>query len=404
MTHTADVLIVGGSVAAVRAAEAITRHAPELSVTLASDDPHLPYERPPLSKIALTDSLDLAELTYPSVAGLREHGVRFELNTRVTNLDVTSRRVGTSGGDIDYGAVVLAIGCEPILPPMFRDLPNVFVLRRFGDAADLRAAVSDRSRSVAVIGAGFIGGEFAATLAKDGRDVTIVDLAERPLGRFGDLVAAEYAALHRDRGVTLELGDGVVGVEDSVDARVLRLASGRTVPADVILVGIGVRPATQWLEPSGLTLGNGILCDATLRAADRVFAAGDVVQWPNGRFDATMRIEHWTNAAEHGRVAGINAANTVSDLPSIECATVPYFWSDQHGVRIQFAGFLTGSEEVVESREDGGSLFVYRKGDTVTGVIAFERRAEFVKLRALLRRPTLWKAVQPMLPAGAVSM
>ena len=401
MTDATDVLIVGGSVAAVRAAEAITRHAPDFAVTVVSDEPHLPYERPPLSKIALGDSLDLAALTYPSVKVLRDHGVDFRLDTRVTGVDVAGRRVSATGGEISYGAAILATGCEPIFPPMFRMLPNVFVLRRFQDAAALRRAVSDPTVSVAVIGAGFIGGEFAATLAKAGRPVTIVDLATKPLGRFGDAVAAEYAALHETSGVTLVLGDAVVGVEDTDGGRVLTLASGATVPADVILVGVGVRPTTAWLEDSGLTLDNGVVCDATLRAADRVYAAGDLVTWPNGRFGATMRIEHWTNAAEQGRTAGINAANAVTGLPPVECVTVPYFWSDQHGVRIQFSGFLRGDEDITENRGPGGSLYLYTRGSTVTGVLAFERRAEFVKLRAMLRRETTMDAALGVIPVGA---
>lgn len=401
MTAATDVLIVGGSVAAVRAAEAISRHAPQVQVTMVSDEPHLPYERPPLSKIALGESLDLDALTYPSVATLRDHGVEFRLNTRVTALDVGGRKVTTTDGDIAYGAAVLATGCEPIFPPMFRDLPDVFVLRRFQDAADLRSAVADRSKSVAVIGAGFIGGEFAATLAKDGRPVTIVDLDPKPLGRFGDPVASKYAALHRDCGVTLVLGDAVTGVEDAAGGRVLRLASGATISADVILLGIGVRPSTGWMENSGLTLDNGIVCDSTLRAADRTYAAGDVVTWPNGRFGATMRIEHWTNAAEHGRTAGINAANAVTGQAPLDCVTVPYFWSDQHGVRIQFSGFLTGAEEIVECPGPGGSLYLYTRGDTVSGVLAFERRAEFVKLRAMLRRETAVSAALEVVSVGA---
>ena len=401
MSTTTDVLIVGGSVAAIRAAETITRHAPDLGVTIVSYEAHPPYERPPLSKIGLGDDLDLAALTYPSVADLRARGVELALNTRATALDVAGRRVVTSNGEVEYGAVVITTGCDPIFPEMFRGLPDVFALRRFQDAQALRAAVSDHTKSVAVIGAGFIGGEFAATLVKDGRDVTIVDLAEKPLGRFGDQVAAAYAALHRESGVTLRLGDAVVGVEDSSDGRVLRLAGGDTVPADVILVGIGVRPSTEWLENSGITLNNGVECDAHLRAADRVYAAGDLVRWPNGRFGTSMRVEHWTNAAEQGRVAGTNAANTVSGLPPVECVTVPYFWSDQHGVRIQFSGFLTGAEEIVASKEPGGSLFVYKLGDTVTGVLAFERRAEFVRIRAMLRRETRWETVQGMLPVGS---
>ncbi|WP_285189178.1 FAD/NAD(P)-binding oxidoreductase [Rhodococcus sp. MEB041] len=401
MSAETDVLIVGGSVAAIRAAEAISRHAPAVRVTMVSDEPHLPYERPPLSKTALDGTLDLSALTYPSVAGLREHGVEFVTDTRVTSLDVESRTVSTTAGDITYGAAILATGCEPIFPPMFRQLPDVFVLRRFQDAVALRAAVADRRKSVAVIGAGFIGGEFAATLATVGRPVTIVDLATKPLGRFGDPVASEYAALHRDSGVTLVLGDAVTGVEDAEPGRVLRLASGATVPADVILLGIGVRPSTGWMENSGLTLDNGVVCDSTLRAADGVYAAGDVVTWPNGRFGATMRIEHWTNAAEQGRAAGINAANAVTGLAPIDCVTVPYFWSDQHGVRIQFSGFLRGDEEIIECPGPGGSLYLYAGGDTLHGVLAFERRAEFVKIRAMLRRETTVGAARDILSVGA---
>lgn len=401
MSTTTDVLIVGGSVAAIRAAETVARRAPGLSVTIVSDEAHAPYERPPLSKVGLGDNLDLETLTYPSVADLRARGVEFALDTRATALDVNGRRVVTSNGDIEYGAVVVTTGCEPILPDMFRELPDVFTLRRFSDAEALRAAVSDRTTSVAVIGAGFIGGEFASTLAKGGRDVTIVDLAEKPLGRFGAQAAAVYADLHRDSGVTLRLGDAVVGVENSSAGRVLRLADGDTVAADVILVGIGVRPSTEWLDSSGVTLNNGVVCDVHLRAADRVYAAGDVVCWPNGRFGTSMRVEHWTNAAEQGRVAGTNAANAVSGLPPVECATVPYFWSDQHGVRIQFSGFLTGAEDIVESRAPSGSIFVYKLGNTVTGVLAFERRAEFVKLRGMLRHETSWDAVQGLLPVGS---
>lgn len=395
---TTDVLIVGGSVGAIRAAETIARHAPDLDVTIVSDEANPPYERPPLSKVSLADDLDLAALTYPSVTDLRARGVTFSLNTRATALDVAGRRVVTTNGDLEYGAVVIATGCEPIFPDMFRGLPDAFVLRRFQDARALRAAVADRTKSVAVVGAGFIGGEFAATLAQGGRKVTIVDLADKPLGRFGDQVSVDYAALQRKSGVTLRLGEAVVGVEDTRNERVLRLAGGDTVAADVILVGIGVQPSTEWLESSGIPLGNGIACDTQLRTADRVFAAGDVVRWPNARFGTTMRVEHWTNAAEQGRIAGINAANAVSGLLPVECVTVPYFWSDQHGVRIQFSGFLTGAEEIVESREPGGSMFVYKLGDIVTGVLAFERRAEFVKLRAMLRRETRWDTVRDLLP------
>ncbi|XVQ09646.1 NAD(P)/FAD-dependent oxidoreductase [Spirillospora sp. CA-255316] len=400
MPARADVVIVGGSVAATRAAETVARHAPQLSVTVVSDEPNEPYERPPLSKVGLAEPLELEALTYPAVARLREHGVRFALDTRAVGLDLEGRKVFTSGGDVEYGALVVATGCEPIVPPLFSGHQDVYPLRRLEDAAALRAAVADPATAVAIVGAGFIGGEFAGTLAEEGREVALIDLADKPLGRFGDAVADAYVALHRSNGVALHLGKAVIDIVHHGGRRELVLDGGARIPADVVLLGVGVRPSTDWLEDSGLKLDNGIVCDATLRAADGVFAAGDAVRWPNARFGATMRIEHWTNAAEQGRVAGLNAANTLLGLPGGECANVPYFWSDQHGVRIQFAGHRTGEEEIIEHRDENGALFLYRLGDELTGVLAFERRAQFVKLRAMLRSRLMWEAAADA--AGAV--
>jgi NADPH-dependent 2,4-dienoyl-CoA reductase/sulfur reductase-like enzyme len=386
-----DIVIVGGSVAATRAAEAVAKHAPALSITVLSDEPHPPYERPPLSKVRLDDPLDLGALTYPVVERLREHGVAFALGARAERLDVAAHTVFTARGPIDYGAAVVATGCEPIVPPLFQGLDDVFSLRSFEDAVSLRRAVADPARSVAIVGAGFIGGEFAATLAKQGREVALIDLDPKPLGRFGDPVAEAYASLHTRAGVTLHLGNAVVDVVQGTRGRALRLYDGTVVPADVVLLGVGVRPSTSWLESSALMLDGGVVCDATLRAAEGVYAAGDMVRWPNARFGASMRIEHWTNAAEHGRIAGINAANAVLGAPALPCSTVPYFWSDQHGVRIQFAGHRTGDETLFEDRSEDGALYVYRSGDQVSGVLAFERRAEFVRLRAALRKPLAWR-------------
>lgn len=301
---TTDVVIVGGSTAGLRAAEAVARHAPELSVTVISDEPHLPYELPPLSKVALDDQLDVGALVYPFAAGLRDQGVDFRLNTRARALDTKSNTLFLSDGELTYRALVIATGCEALIPPLFAGRPGVHALRRFEDATALRAAVADPALSVAIVGAGFIGGEFASTLVKAGRAVSLIDLAAKPLGRFGEPVADAYVALHRNAGVGLFLGSGVVDVAEEDGRRSLVLDDGTRVPADVIVVGVGVRPSIDWLRDSGLTFDNGILADATLRAADNVFVAGDVVRWPNARFGTVMRTEHWTSAAEQGAPRG----------------------------------------------------------------------------------------------------
>lgn len=392
-----DVAIVGGSIAGLRAAQTVVRHAPGLTIAMISDETHPPYERPPLSKVGLTKPLTLDALIYPAVNDLKSHGVNFLLGTKAEELDVDARKIGHSSGTLQYRSLVIATGCEAVIPPALSGLPNLFPLRRYEDAVSLRLALADPLKSVAIIGAGFIGGEVASMLVNEGRQVALVDLAKKPLGRFGEPVFKNYEALHRGAGIDLRFGEQVVDVLDQGDSRVLELSDGSRVPADVIIVGVGVRPSTGWLKRSGLRVENGILCDGVLRAADHVFAAGDAVRWPNRRWDTDMRVEHWTNAAEQGRVAGINAANDILGSPLEVCANVPYFWSDQHGVRIQFAGHRKGDEEVIESRDSDGSLFMYRQGEIVTGVLAFERRAEFVKIRTMLKNELSWHTASSLI-------
>lgn len=396
VNRTSDIVIVGGSVASLKAAEAITRHAPQLKVTLISEESHLAYQRPPLSKIGLSEAMDLESLAYPSAVNLQEQGVEFALGHRAVALDTASKQVQTTQGTFGYRALVIATGCEPIIPPIFRDKPDVYSLRTFEDAVALRDAVSDPNKTVAVIGAGFIGGEFAATLVKEGRKVSIVDLAEKPLGRFGEDVSEKYQSLHREAGVSLYLGLSVDDLVEEDGKRALLLSDGTKISADVILLGVGVRPSIQWLEGSGLTIDQGLVCDATLGAAPDIYAAGDLVRWPNQRFGISMRIEHWTNAAEQGRIAGTNAANAVLGQAAKEFSNVPYFWSDQHGIRVQFAGYRFGTEEIIEDHSDEGSLFLYRLGTEVTGVLAFERRTKFAELRAALRKPLTWERAQEL--------
>ncbi|MDH2401807.1 FAD/NAD(P)-binding oxidoreductase [Bradyrhizobium sp. SSUT18] len=392
-----DVAIVGGSIAGLRAAQTVARHAPDLTITMISDETHPPYERPPLSKVGLTKQMSLDALIYPAVNELRSHGVNFLLGTTAEELDVDARKVVHSSGTLHYRSLVIATGCEAIIPPALSGLPDIFTLRRYDDAVSLRRALANPLKSVAIVGAGFIGGELASMLANEGRRVALIDLARKPLGRFGEPVFRDYEALHRGAGVVLRFGEQVVDVVDQGDGRVLELGDGSRVPADVIVLGVGVRPSTEWLQQSGLRVENGIHCDGALRAADHVFAAGDVVRWPNQRWDTDMRVEHWTNAAEQGRVAGINAANDILGLPLEVCANVPYFWSDQHGVRIQFAGHRAGDEEIIESRNSSGSLFIYRRSDIVTGVLAFERRADFVKIRTMLKNELTWQPVRSLI-------
>ncbi|WP_314325125.1 FAD-dependent oxidoreductase [Paenarthrobacter ilicis] len=391
--NTTGIAIIGGSTAALRAAEAANRRAPGLKVTVISSEDHLPYELPPLSKIPLSDTMDIESLIYPSARALQEQGVEFRLGHRATALDPRRRVVSTDHGDLTYRAAVIATGCEPILPRVFRGEEDVFVLRRFEDSLALRHSLADRRRSVAIVGAGFIGGELASTLVGDGRAVSLIDLSEHPLIRFGEAVSTVYEDLHRVKGVDTYFGVGAVGTVERSGRRFLTLSDGHEVPADVIVVGVGVRPAVSWLSSSGIELENGILTDRYLQSCQGVFAAGDAVRWPNSRFNATMRIEHWTTAAEQGRAAGLNAVSFIEKADLAPFASVPFFWSDQHGQRVQWAGYQTAGQPVLSCRSDDGSMFFFREGDFLSGVLAFERRQEFVQLRAKLRHPVSWDSL-----------
>lgn len=395
---TTDIVIVGGSTAALRAAETVSRRAPDLKVTVVSAEQHLPYELPPLSKIPLQEFVDIEALIYPSARALQERGVEFRLGDRATALDPQRQTVTTGSGETTYRAAIITTGCEPIMPPIFHAERDVFVLRGFEDSVGLREALSDRRRSVAIVGAGFIGGEFASTLLGDGREVSLIDLSAHPLIRFGEEVSRVYEDLHRGKGVETFFGLGATGTIERNGRRFLKLSNGHEVAADVIVVGVGVRPAVSWLASSGIELENGILADEYLQSTRGVFAAGDAVRWPNKRFDAAMRIEHWTTAAEQGRAAGVNAVNYLEGSPLVPCVTVPFFWSDQHGQRVQWAGHQSGGEQVFSSRNDNGSLFLFRKGGFLAGALAFERRQEFVQLRAKLRQPLAWDVALGMVP------
>ncbi|GAA4024839.1 FAD/NAD(P)-binding oxidoreductase [Streptomyces plumbiresistens] len=399
-TLSRDVVIVGASVAGLHAADAVAKVARGLTVTVIGDEAHPPYDRPPLSKTALPQSLGLDAVRLRSFARLRDEGVDFRLGTRAVGLDAARRELHLERATISYGALVLACGCDPVVPALLSGRPKVVALRRWEDLLSLRAALAGTSVSVAVVGAGFIGGEVTAALKGSGRSVSLIDVSPQPLGRFGAFVAESYTTLHEEAGVAQYFGDGVVEVIETGRGRFLRLSSGAQVPADVIVVGGGARPSTGWLESSGLTLRNGIVCDAELRAHEDVFAAGDVARWFNPRYGTRMRMEHWTNAAEHGRIAGLNAARSVLGDSTEACATVPYFWSDQHGVKLQFAGFLNGDERTLTQRTADGSIVLYGRDDQLVGVLAFEHRSLFVKLRTMLKGMAAWDAAMEIVGAA----
>jgi 3-phenylpropionate/trans-cinnamate dioxygenase ferredoxin reductase subunit len=293
--------------------------------------------------------------------------------------------------------VVVACGASPrALPTSVVDpeLDGVHELRTVADCMALRASLEGGPK-VVVIGAGFIGSEVAATSRSLGLDVTILEMLPIPLERaLGPHMGATCGRLHTDNGVDLRLGVTVDRVEANGGGRVggVRLGDGTVVDADVVVVGVGVAPTTGWLEGSGLTLRDGIVCDDRCVAAPGVVAAGDVARWFHPGYETDMRVEHWTNAAEQGAAA---ARGLLHGDDADPYRPVPYFWSDQYGTKIQFVGHRSGGDEVevVEgSIDEGRFVATYRKDGKVTAVLLWNRAARIAhwleQLEAGLSRGT----------------
>ena len=379
------VVVVGASLAGVRTAEALRREGFEGELTVVGAEAHLPYDRPPLSKQVLTGEWD-GDRTRLRVDPAVADSLR--LGARAASVDIAGHEVALAdGARLPYDGLVLATGAVPRTLPGTEDMDGVFVLRTLDDALALGAAL-DKGPRVAVIGAGFIGSEVASSCRARGLDVTVIEALELPLVRvLGAQVGEVCARLHRDHGTALRLGVGVAGLEGGRRVQRVRLADGTAVEADVVVVGIGVAPATEWLEGSGLVLDNGVVCDSHLRAEGvpdgSVVAVSDVARWHHPGFDELMRVEHWTNAAEQGAYA----ARTLLGLnpPDAPFAPVPYFWSDQYNSKLQFVGRAAAADDLAleeGSFEGGRFLAAYRRGDRLVGAVSLNMPARIMAWRA----------------------
>jgi NADPH-dependent 2,4-dienoyl-CoA reductase/sulfur reductase-like enzyme len=365
------VVVVGASVAGLTAAETLRREGYDGSITLIGREPHPPYDRPPLSKQVLLGDWPAERVFLRRPEDVAALGLDLRLGTAATALSTAARTITLSDAtETGYDALLIATGVRPRRPPGY-DLPGTHVLRDLADALALRERIAPGRRLV-VLGAGFLGAEAASSARALGAEVTLVEPAPAPLAHaVGPQAAAHLARLHREHGVDLRTGTKVTGVE-TTDGRVsgVRLSDGTRTPADDVLIAVGSEPDTRWLEGSGLRLADGVVCDAYCAAAPGVYAAGDVARWHNPLFGVSMRIEHRTNAAEQAMAAARNLLRPEQARPY---APVPYFWSDQHGVRVQAFGHLRGHDEarVVEGDpEEGGFLVAYRAGRTLTGALS----------------------------------
>lgn len=388
MSSLESVVVVGASLAGLRAVQALRRAGFAGRVTVIGEESEPPYDRPPLSKEVLSGKWD-AERTRLRRPEDEDLEVTWRLGRRAERLDLAARRVALAGGEsVPFDGLVIATGTFARRLPGTPALAGIHTLRTLADCLALRAEL-DRSPRVAVIGAGFIGLEVAATCRARGLTVSVIEALPAPLERgLGARLGAYVGEIHRDQGVGLRLGAKVARFVGGTRVEALELADGSLVPADVVVVGIGAAPATAWLESSGLELDDGVVCDAACRTtrAPFVVAAGDVARWPNPLFELSMRIEHWTNATEQADHAV--ATLLAGERGAEPFAPVPFVWSDQYDRKIQIAGCLVGADE---ARIVDGSLaerrFVMLFGSRghVTGAVGINRPRLVMKARALIR-------------------
>ena len=384
------VVVVGASLAGLRAVEEARALGFGGRLVVVGAESHLPYDRPPLSKQVLAGEWDadrtaLRSLPYDDLA------VEWHLGRRAAALNVTDRVVLLADGErFAYDACVLATGAVPRTLPETPPLPGIHVLRTLDDCLALRAEL-DHAPRVVVVGAGFIGAEVAATCRGRGLDVSVLEALPSPMVRgLGPTLGDALGRLHVDHGVDLRLGVGVAGFEGHDRVEGVVLGDGTVVAADVVLVGIGVRPATDWLEESGLTIEDGVVCDATCLAAPGVVAAGDVARWPNPLFGGeSMRLEHWTNAAEQGAFVARRLLQGNGGAPAFE--PVPFVWSDQYDVKIQVVGLVHGDDriEIVDgSTAENRFVAAVGRDGRLVGAVAFNRPRPLMRLRRLVAAGT----------------
>ena len=371
------IVIVGGGLAGARTAEQLRRSEYTGPITIVSDEVHLPYDRPPLSKEVLRKEVD--DVALKPREWYDENDITLRLGAAATSLDTAARTVTLADGSvIGYDELVIATGLVPRRIPTLPNLQGIRVLRTFDESMALREHASAAQRAV-VIGAGFIGCEVAASLRSLGVDVVLVEPQPTPLASvLGERIGGLVARLHRDEGVDVRLGVGVAEVRGDGRVDTVVLTDGTELAADLVVIGIGSHPATDWLEGSGIEVDNGVLCDEAGRtSAPNVWALGDVASWR----DATghqARVEHWSNVADQTRV--VVPAMLGQDVSA--AVVVPYFWSDQYDVKIQCLGEPEATDTVHLVEDDGRKFLAYYERDGVlVGVVGGGMPGKVMKVR-----------------------
>ncbi|MGW6861885.1 NAD(P)/FAD-dependent oxidoreductase [Streptomyces xanthophaeus] len=372
------VVIVGAGMAGVQTAVALREQGFTGPVTLLGAEPHQPYDRPPLSKAVLLGKAEDSAFDV-DFEGL---GIELRLGTEVAGLRAADRELDTEAGPVPYGVLVLATGAQPLTLPGTEGVPGVHLLRTLDDAARLRPVLAAAPRTV-VVGAGWIGAEFATAAREAGCEVTVVEAADRVLaGALPPEVAEPMAHWYAEAGAELITGAKVAGIEDGR----VRLADGRSLEAGAVVVGIGARPATGWLAGSGVERGpdGSVTADAHLRTSlPGVYAVGDCASFPSARYGARLLVHHWDNALQGPSAV---AANILAGEPATVYDPVPYFWSEQFGRFVQYAGHHAGADTLLWRGDPAGATWsvCWLRDGALAAVLAVGRPRDLAQGRKLI--------------------
>lgn len=380
------IVVVGAGMAGVQTAVQLREQGWTGDIRLIGGEPHQPYDRPPLSKALLLGKADQTAFDVDFSALDTE----VELGRQVTGLHPDERELATDTGAVAYDRLVIATGADPLPLPGSAGVPGVHLLRTLDDAARLRPVLAARSR-VVVVGAGWIGAEFATAAREAGCPVTVVEAADRPLpGALPGRVAAHMRGWYAESGAELRTGVPVAAVEDGA----VLLADGTRLPADAVVAGVGARPATGWLAGSRIALdaGGAVRADARLRTSlPGVYAVGDCASFPSARYGERLLVHHWDNALQGPRVVAANLVaeeHAGGDAELVSYDPVPYFWSEQFGRFVQYAGHHTEDDRLVWRGDPAGaawSVCWLREGRLVA-LLAVGRPRDLAQGRKLIRR------------------
>ncbi|WP_369168723.1 NAD(P)/FAD-dependent oxidoreductase [Streptomyces sp. R28] len=375
------VVVAGAGMAGVQTAVALREQGFTGTVTLIGAEPHQPYDRPPLSKAVLLGKSEGSAFDVDFEA----LGIELQLGREVLGVRPSDHELDTEAGPVPYDVLVLATGAEPIRLPGVEGVPGVHLLRTLDDAERLRPVLA-RQHDIVVVGAGWIGAEFATAAREAGCAVTVVEAADRPLaGALPAEVAAPMTAWYEDSGAVLRTHARVERVEPGA----VLLDDGSRLPAGAVVVGIGARPATAWLAGSGIELGahGEVVADDALRTSvPDVYAVGDCASFPSGRYGARLLVHHWDNALQGPRTV---AANILGETPAVY-DPVPYFWSEQFGRFVQYAGHHAAADTTLWRGDPSGPAWTvcWLKGDRLVALLAVGRPRDLAQGRRLIEAGT----------------